>query len=567
MEWVRFHPMIVNWPGGGPPPTFEISADENGTAVIELAWDPQALRAPASYVNPLRYYSSDVLFSETLTDDNGTKRTVNIPAQNIQISDNHAGWAIPQALWDAYTEETLKSLRNPPTTTFARILYYRVRATAPGAGQARIWPSDATLSGANSSAAPHIGILPISASPSSQVAPDSAAVAAMGGIPSLPTFWSDLLMGLWRSLPESDENRQVLVRIFAHQSFQSADLPTRAAMLKLWLFAGPDGRRALPRLLDRQAVVGSNLTMPIISKKDLRGGKTLAQNLVDLSLITPHPHLVNVFAKEHLLDDVIREVLDPNGQVNQGAAGTCSPTSLQTLLITVNPSEYTRLQTGWLSASGQATLANGGTTSVPADILLIAGAASKAGAAFLMRTYSELVFQSAILKYAIGAAFPTFTGTAQNILTVFNATINNGLASDQTKRALDGIFNVNFTTHYIALPSDPTNAAWVTAQTVIRDGLVHDLPGGQQHMLFAMFWSKPYDFGHVVMGVRHDGGSIFFKNPQYPGSHPTPGIVKGGNGTNPPRRYEDPSESLESIRDADLATWMKGYWVPDKAIL
>jgi hypothetical protein len=559
--------MIVNWPGGGPPPTFDISADENGTAVVELAWDPQALMAPATYPNPLRYYSSHVAFNETLTNDNGTNRSVSIPAQTITLVDNHATWSIPQALWDAYVEETLKTLRNPSTSTFARNIYYRVRASAAGAGQARIWPPDTVLNSGNASAAPHIGVLTISATPSSQVVPDQAAVTAMGGIPFLPTFWGDLLMGLWRNLPDSDDNRQVLVRIFAHQAFQGAALATRAAVLKLWLFGGPDGRRSLPRLLDRQAVVGSNLTMPIISKTDLSGGKTLAQNLVDLQLITPHPLLVNVFAKEHLLDDVIREILDPNGQVNQGAAGTCSPTSLQTLLITINPSEYARLQKGWLSASGQATLANGAVTSVPAQILQIGGVTSAAGAAFLMRTYSELAFQSAILSYAIGAGFPAFTGTAANIQTVWQATINNGLASDQTKRALDGIFNVNFTTHYVTLPTNQTNAAWVAAESAIRDGLVQDLPGRQQQMLFAMYWSQPHQFGHVVMGVRRDGGRIFFKNPQYPGSHPIPGMVQGGNGANPPRLYEDPTQSLESISEADLATWIKGYWVPDTVIL
>jgi hypothetical protein len=55
MNWVRMHSLIANWPGGGGPPTFDISADENGSVVVELAWDPQALMAPASYLDPLRY--------------------------------------------------------------------------------------------------------------------------------------------------------------------------------------------------------------------------------------------------------------------------------------------------------------------------------------------------------------------------------------------------------------------------------------------------------------------------------------------------------------------------------
>ena len=66
MTWVRMHPFITNWPGGGGPPVFEINSDENGTAVFVLAWDPQALIAPASYSDPLRYYTTAVSFSASI---------------------------------------------------------------------------------------------------------------------------------------------------------------------------------------------------------------------------------------------------------------------------------------------------------------------------------------------------------------------------------------------------------------------------------------------------------------------------------------------------------------------
>lgn len=570
MQWVRIHPMITNWPGGGAPPTFSISADENGTVVVELAWDPQALLAPATYANPLRYYASCYAFNETLTNDNGSKRTVNIPAQTIQLNGNRATWTIPQALWDAYVEESLKTLRTPPATTFSRNLYYRVRATAPGASQACIWPADGVLTGASAAAAPHIGILPMSATPSSQVVPDQAAVAAMGGIPGIaPTIWSDLLTLYWRNLPESDPNRQVLVRIFAHQTFQAANVAARAALLKLWIFAGTDSRQRLPQLLDRNAVTGSGVVQPIITKLDLRNGKTLVENLLSLLDIVPHPDLAKVTSKEQLLDHVITEILDPNGQINQGAAGTCSPTSLQTLLITINPAEYARLQNGLLSATGQATLSNNAVAEVPAGVLRAANQATVPGQPFLTRTYSELVFQTSILKYAQGSNFPAFTGTPQNINQILQATITGGLASTETKRALEGIFNTNFTMRYISLPSQPTNAGWVAAQRAIRDGLVSDLPGRQQQMLMAMYWSQPYNFGHMVMAVRREAGSgrIFFKNPQYPGSNPAPGIAQGGTANNPPRRYEDPTQALESVSEADLATWIKGYWIPERALI
>src|SRR5262245_637027 len=118
MNWVRIYPFIERWPGGGPPPTFNIAADENGAAVVELAWDRQALSAQASDTDALRYYSSDVAFNATITNDDGSNRNISVPAQNIQLVDNRATWTMPQALWDGYVQESLKGLSAPPRSTF-----------------------------------------------------------------------------------------------------------------------------------------------------------------------------------------------------------------------------------------------------------------------------------------------------------------------------------------------------------------------------------------------------------------------------------------------------------------
>ncbi len=571
MSWVRIHPMIKNWAGGGPPPVFDISSDENGTAVVELAWDPQSLVAPATYSDPLRYYNSDTTFSESLTNDDGSRRTVNVPSQTIQLVGNRAQWIMPQPLWDAYLQESLKTIRLPPASTFSRNIYYRVRVTPPGSSNATSWPPEATLQHARNDGSPHISMAPLSASPSAMVVPDDAAVTQMGGIPLIPNLFAEMLRMMWKSLPESDTSRQALVRIFAHANFQGANLQTRANILKLWLFGGKESRKLIPALLSRRTVIGSGVEIPIIEKTDLRGGKTLVENLLRLLAITPHPDLNAVISQEHLLDDVITEILDPNGQVNQGAAGTCSPTSMQTLLITVNPAEYARLQVGWLSSSGTSELANGAAAPIPPGIYTTAASLTGAGvggnAGFLIRTYAELAFQSAILQYGQGSNFPAFTGTPASLAQTFQALVAGGFAFNETERALSGIFNTHFTTHYIPMGAGVTQAQWQAAQQPIRDGLVRDLPGRQQQMLMAMFWGAPYSAGHVVLGIRAESGRVFYKNPQYPGSNPPIGYIAGGTNSNPPRRYEDPSNSLESISQSDLLTWIKGYWVPDTAII
>lgn len=561
MNWLRIRPLLASWPGDTQPPTFEIMADENGTAVIELAWDPAALLAPASYPAPdtLRYYSTDVTFDNTITNDDGSSRHITVPVQTITLSGNRAVWTMPQPLWDGYVQETIKSVNTPPRTLFGRVLYYRVRVTPPGGSTARVWPLDSAISGNLN--APRLNILPMSASPNATVMPDETAVNAMGGITGFDTLWSTLLRWLWRNLPESSPDRQALVAIFGHQTFQTeiSSAAQRGKLLKLWLLGGR-ARRQLPHLLSRRIQRGSNITIPAVSQTDLRGGKTLIDNLLDLLNITPHPDIVGAATPAELVSDVITELLDPNGQVNQGAAGTCSPTSLQTMLLTLNPSEYTRLQVGLLSSSGSTTLANGTAVAIPPGIYQVARYAGSQSNPFFVRTNAELAFQATLLKYAQGSRFPAYSpsapaNAANGINTVFQQTIAGGLQSDETDRGLEGIFNATFTTNYIPNTTQTANQA---AQPTLRTGFFTTLDGAQQPIPLAMFWSQPYNFGHVVLAVRRENGRIFFKNPQYAGSNPSG--TAGSTAANPPRRYDDPSATLESISEADLLAWIKGYW-------
>ncbi|MEM8808938.1 MAG: hypothetical protein AAGF01_23210 [Cyanobacteria bacterium P01_G01_bin.38] len=568
MQWLRIRPLLANWPGNPEPPTFEIMADENGDAIIELAFDPQALLAPASYDEPLRYYSTDIDFEATLTNADGSSRRINVPAQTIRLTGNRASWTLPQALWDGYLQETLKSLDGVSRTSFQRNIYYRVRITPVGGTQAHQWPSDIVIQN-DATGAPHMGILAMSGSPGDQVIPDQAAVEAMGGIPGvLPNLWGHLLSWLWQNLPEADPNRQSLANIFSHEVFETEIRETalRGKILKLWLFAGTHSRPRLSQLLDRRVEIGTNITEPIVAQRDLQGTKTLIDNLLALLDVTPHPDLVNVTFPEQLVDDVLTEILDPNGQVNQGAAGTCSPTSIQTLMLTVNPAEYVRLQIGLLSDTSRVNLANGNQVSLPPGIFQVVRYNGTQTNPFFVRTNAELAFQAAILKYAQGARFPVYNPAApanspNGVNTVFQRTIAGGLRSDETDRALEGVFNVNYTTHYVPLTSQAANQA---AQPGIRTGLLRDLPAMQQPFPIAMYWNAAYQNGHVVLAIRHENGRLFFKNPQYAGSNPP--AAAGSAAANPPRRYEDPSATLESISEADLLTWIKGYWVPDHAI-
>jgi hypothetical protein len=590
MAWVRLHPFVANWPGGGPPPVFEINSNENGTAVIELAWDPQALLNPGTYSDLLRYYSSAGGLSGSITTDRGGTMAVNVPAQTITLAGNRATWQVPQPLWDAYVEESLKTIGPRPTSSFSRNLYYRVRLTPPGASTSEVWPSDKVLGSQNitvpppddsgridpaaAMSAPHIGILAMSATPASGAVPDAAAIDAAGGLPPfLPKLYSQMLTWFWNGLPEADPNRMSLVAIFAHQGFKSLAVPERGQVLKLWLLSSK-ARSDIPTLLARQVATGSGVLTPITRKTALKGGKTLLTLLLELMEIHIHPD-ITVMTREELVADVLKEILDPNGRTNQGAAGTCVPTSIQTMLININPAEYVRLQIGWLSSAAKAELANGATATVPRAVLqtwryLQPGAPSSMG--FHARTYSELAFQAAGLKFAKAANFVADSGDEAGAKAIFKFVHENGLFSDEAKRLMDALFNVNFTVSALVPINVP---ATVGVQAAITTTLINDIAVRPGQILLAIYWNtdprkalptgvKSYS-SHAVVAMRRDGGRIFFKNPQYAGSIPL--AANGMTAAAPPRRYENASSTLESITDADLGQWILWYLRPDTAII
>jgi hypothetical protein len=566
------HPYLTNWPGSGQPPLFDISSDGDGSVVVEFAWDPQALLAPAAYPDALRYWTSASDFNAATVDDDGSPRAVAVPAASIQLAGNRATWTMPASLWAAYAQEALKSLRSPPSTTFSCNLYYRIRVTPAGASTSTIWPSDDVLSGDNAAAAPRVGILVLDSKPSALAVPDPEAVAAIGGTASDPTRWSDAVTWCWATLPESDDARRSLEGVFDHTAFKGAAPPARAGLLKLWLFAGPAARARLPQLLDRTVAGGNGQLQPVVGKADLRGGKSLVDNLLDLLTIAPHPDLVTVLTKEQLVDDVITEILDPNGQVDEAVGGTCSPTAIQALLITANPAEYARLQVGLLGVGGTASLAGGDAVAVPSGVFQASRYAIPIGSnVFAVRTNSELAFQAAVLAYGQGASFPALTGSAGDINAAFQGAVVNGLTADQGKRALSGLFGTGFTVRQVSWPPQPDQQAWLDAQAGVLTALLADLAAKPGQLILDLFWNQPptsgADVTHAVLAIRHDPGKVLFRNPQYAGSSAPSFAVAGGTSSLPPRLYEDPSQAMESMLDGDLGGWILGYFSPDTAII
>ena len=556
--WVRVRSVLYNWTEGDTPPTFEITSNENGgRIVLELAWGSTDIPTPPALdpTAPLRYYNTGERFKHDVTKADGSVVALDIPEQTIPMRENQASWTMPQPLWDAYREELKKARKNPPASQMKPMLYYRVRFEPAGAASALIWPDDSsfTASPLNN----RMGIIALNAAASTQVAPDQEAVQAM------PRFRTELEW-MWRNLPPDNADRRALTALFSHRNFTNGiEKEIRGKILALWVQAGP-ARQRLHTLLDRMFRTAAGTEITVFKQPSIRDNAMLIDHLLELAKIVPHPDLAGVRVAEQLVDDVLREIMDPNGQINQGTAAlrdvVMAPAALQTVLLNTNASEYARLMRGLLSVGGQTTLANGDAVTPPPAIFRAANYAGAQGSGFLVRTYCELAFQATILKYALGNDFPRYDPEAppndtRGVNTVFQATIRQGLTFDQIKKALDALFNRNHAKTIEATPS-----------AALRSGLLAKMQAARDPILTVMHWNAPPTAPatglHAVVAIRAESGRIFFKNPQYAGSGAPATMVQNSAVVNPPRRLDDPSQALESMGDNDLSGWVRGFYAP-----
>lgn len=550
-NWVRIRTALYNWTESDTPPTFEISANENGEAVIELAWDPQAMLAPSTGYVPLRYYNTGQALDVTITRAAGGNMPIQLPVQVIRLNGNRASWQMPQVLWDGYREELRKARAGQ--STMSPNIYYRVRLNPTGAASVLIWPPDASFE--NDPLAQRMAIIGTRLAAATQVAPDQAAVDG------LPSNWKTHFQWLWDNLAPDNPDRQSLAAIFSHRFFSPIETATRSKILMLWLFGGPTARQKIHRLLDTQFRNAAGLEMPVLKQPALRGDGLLIDELLGLMTIDPHPDIGGITASEQLVDDALTEIIDPNGQTNQGTASTCGPTSVQTLLINTNAAEYVRLVRGLLSRDARATMANGDTLEVPPGVFQVARYAGAPSLPFYVRTNAELGFQSAVLRYARGSDWPEYDPSAppdapNGVNTVFQETMRRGVTAAQLQRALTGLLGRPYATEQSATPTD-----------ALRNDFVQRIQQARDPMLLVVHWSAPPSDAahtglHAVVALRGESGRVFFKNPQYAGSTPPSGAAPNGGATAPPRRYEDPTQALESMGDNDLGAWIRWFHHP-----
>jgi hypothetical protein len=541
MRWIRIHSHFDIWAAVGPAPTFCITSDDDGEAYIEIAKRPELLIRPHS--EPGDYWN--VFFSKNGSNDGS------VTAAAITLTGGRAVYTLPKKVWQGMStvaQELHESKQR---------LYYRVWARPRGATKGGYLSH--TDTDIQNGSVPFIQVLPLCGDLQT-----STPVNDVEAVAHLDVF-DRTMLAVIRLLGTANAEYKALQRLLAHDTYRSQDSSTRARVLALFVKAGGNGRQVIKRLLDLQVPVGcrpdgSYMTKPALYYRDERNEGTTLDHLLALWKIQLDTRIP--ISLSAVIYEVILELVDPPGRLNQGYAGTCAATSIQCYVAWRNPAEYARwcryildrqqthrvqlAKNGvYMKANPEAfdvaTWINGWKSENPGKTPPVSWVN------MVGRTYSERGIQAAIMDFANFRYRydPEKDAYYKWIIRVEKA----GLWEFEISRAIEAIFNEPWKFDFGggSVSSAPNAAA---AQNLISH-LKTGLP-----VIITMSWDNG---AHAVLGLRVENQRVIFRNPQYRGAFPPSGHSTGTNLTKPTRRIHNVKRAEESMDLAGLQAAICGF--------
>lgn len=508
MNLIHIRPTHYTYHREGVPPRFRIQSDEVSPYVrLEFAGQAQLLASAHQAERTAQNYFDSWAGGSS------------VAGVQLQLSQNKLTYDMPLPVWRQLAQNNFH-------------LFYRVTATTQlppnWNGQAPTTVRTVDDGWANQGRAPYFGI------PHDQLH-DPWDFADMGVLNQVPEFYRDKLQIL-RRYSEAHEGAYLLRRLSGHNNYTSLPENQRVKALLVFAAVNNPARRALFQLLEREIprTTPGTVATPAVRNQDLSPQhNTLLDNLARLVEINPHMEIPETL--DMVIADMIEEVADPYYELNQGAKGTCVPTSVQWIIATFFPAEYVRLMLNLLTQQGQTMVANGSTASVPADTYRFDPAEQTTGVPqYLRRSWSERLFQASMMAYARPGI------TYSNIRDIFSDRPNqHGLTPAELVSLISGLRN---------------------CPHVVRSGpganLVNDIAqrfqAGTLPILTGMLWNPPTNqAGHEVVAVQIDATNITFRNPWGRSNYRV-----GQQQQHPPRTCTNPMRGEETMTRADMANWV-----------
>lgn len=524
MRWVHISPHQPSYGAGGPAPTFRITSDDDGFANIELAPDPRQLAAPIS--DPADLWTQ---FSSL---DGATDGSV--AGATVQIRSGFADWTVPLDAWQKLAQGHDR-------------IYFRVRASTQASGTAT-YTSVLDREALNGNA-PWVGVEQMSGTPPDVARQVSADVwAAMD-------LWDRMWLIFIEMLPESSPRRQAYSRVLNHALYAESGTQRCAKLLGLFVQLSEAGQVKFPTLMDLRLQIGSNETTPALTWKDERGEDTLLGHLLALFEVPFHRRITAT--QSELVEDVIAQLTDPGGEINQGYAGTCAATSITVYTILRNPAEVARWVRGLVDKrrlrvrlkNGDYMRVNSRCFSRATWLNLPAAARTVSNINLFMRSWTERAVQAALMDY--GNFRARYNPQSDNYTSWLGTVMSSGLWEFEITRALEAIFDESWTWEFGGAGSSmsaPNRAAIATS-------LWNHLGQGALPVLVCF---SPWGTGaHAVVGVKLENNQLVCRNPQYRGR--VPASPTGAVLANPARTVSAAHRAEESFTQASIGAAVRGY--------
>jgi hypothetical protein len=358
---------------------------------------------------------------------------------------------------------------------------------------------------------------------------------------ALPEPVRNKLFQAFNNDPQLDGQASQLV----HQPlYGTLSTEQKTKLLNVFAGANSEGRQELVTLMSRQLNGG---TPAFLSQDNSSSHATLLDNLDKLATEQLDPAVAG--RRSEILSDVIEETSEPTWYLDQGAVGTCAPTSLQTHLVVNAPAEYARLVGGLLGKDRKVTMADGSEmTPAILDLASPATVTPSGGSSRPdKRSLTERVFQSALAQH-------TYLHTSDWANYPVNASGDiGGFRGAQTASALSALYgrpykSINGSADELesALKKGgpvPVGIKWDTGGHALLVDKIVTKPDGTRMIYFRNPWgssdakSSPYRDGQLL------------------------GTLAGTSG--PLRLVVDHQSGLESMSLSAFAALMNHMEVPD----
>lgn len=307
------------------------------------------------------------------------------------------------------------------------------------------------------------------------------------------------------------------------KNYQALESWNKQRLDRLYESLPAEGQSALLSLLKRtDPATGKSILMSVDSSK-----QTMLQNLSELqrakSLATPELNAQRADVTTSLL-----RVLAYPDCMHQGPRGTCEAATALWQFATKDPAEMSRISTD-LILKGESKFRGGETLTLEKD------AVAKPKGDY--RTDMERILQASFMEYANGAL--KYSDAKNGSYDINGKRVSAGLRDADQVKLLEAFY--------------ATRVTLLTGNSRDMMKVVGQKPGGGivATMRWAVVEPKPGEVENTavsgegfhaisVLGIKD--GRVYFRNPVGPLKR-NPGDLE----TNPPRRYEDPGRSVESM--------------------